>query len=468
MAGERGSRVALVTGGASGIGWATARRFAEAGYAVLIADLDGARAIERAATLGPSHRGCRVDISGPASVRQMVDDCMTQFGRLDVLVNNAGRTTNGGLGLVDQPADVFDNIFDVNFEGAMVACDAAASVLAATGGSIVNVASGAAFRALPLRSSYSASKAAVVAASQKLAEDLAPKGIRVNVVAPGFVRTELLDDLINQGRLDPAQAVSKIPLGRMGTPDDLAEAIHFVATQGAFTGAVLNVDGGSQAFGGSGAASMPEQHAARSAGGTEVHLFIGAREDLARRFQAHKVFGVEARQSAIGAARVSMGQGVAVAGVKTAADLSEETLHGLRQIGPLLSVVDYTQLDEGSEALGALHAIVRKVGPSLLETRGSSLISLVAGADDALAAGRAAGLDMLVKTLACEWGSAGVRANSLRVAAGQVDELSVTDAVKAIGYLTSEAAGFVTGAQLDLRLRSRAAGASISGGQGHS
>jgi NAD(P)-dependent dehydrogenase (short-subunit alcohol dehydrogenase family) len=423
-------KVAIVTGAASGIGWATARRFASAGYRVVVADLDGARALARAETLGPGHAGYAVDIAEPGAAQRMVGRCVAEFGRLDVLVNNAGRTTSGGLGLVDQPQQVFDSIFEVNFEGAMAACNAAASVMAAQGGgSIVNIASGAAFRAIPFRASYSASKAAVVAASEQMAEELAAKGVRVNVIAPGFVRTELLDDLIEQGRLDPAHAISKIPLGRMGTPDDLADAIHFVATQGRFAGAVLNVDGGSQAFGGSGAASAT----------TATRPAITARRH-------YLVVGEAGAVAPLLAAQQGEGDVTCVA---SADALNDAFLADLRTRAPLAGVLDMQALGpSGSrDQMGALHALIRKIGPVLLEQGAGSFVTAIPASGDAVSAGREAGLDMLVRTLACEWGPLGVRANSLRVGTN----FEAGDVALAARYLLSETSGFVTGAQLDLR-----------------
>lgn len=423
-------KVAIVTGAASGIGWATARRFASAGYRVVVADLDGTRALARAETLGQDHAGYEVDIAEPGAAQRMVEHCVAEFGRLDVLVNNAGRTTSGGLGLVDQPQEVFDSIFEVNFEGTMAACGAAASVMAAQGGgSIVNIASGAAFRAIPFRASYSASKAAVVAASERMAQELAGKSVRVNVIAPGFVRTELLDDLIAQGRLDPAHAISKIPLGRMGTPDDLADAIHFVATQGRFAGAVLNVDGGSQAFGGSGAASA----------------VVAARPVIAQR----RLYLIVGEAGAVAPLLASQLTDSEVTCVASADALNDEFLAELRTRAPLAGVLDMQALGTtGSRSqMGALHQLIQKIGPVLLEQGAGSFVTAIPAADDAIAEGREAGLDMLVRTLACEWGPQGVRANSLRVGT----TFDAGEIALAARYLLSETAGFVTGAQLDLR-----------------
>lgn len=450
---KAGPEVAIITGAASGIGWATARRFASGGYRVVVADLDGERARARAAELGEGHAGYQVDVALPSSVHRMIEQCLSDFDRLDVLINNAGRTTNGGLGLVDQPSAIFDNIFDVNFEGTMVAAQAAASVMAGrSGGSIVNVASGAAFRALPFRASYSASKAAVVRASVRLAEDVRSQGVRVNVVAPGFVRTELLDDLIAQGRLDPASAVSKIPLGRMGTPDDLAAAIHFVASQGTFTGSVLNVDGGSHAFGGSGAASPSVGASVMGTDNTPVvHLIVGCDAQLTSALIDKLDLGTTQLQP-IGAATLYGKGSIKVAFVGSLNEVTDALLQELHGQGNLFGVVDTSLLEArgARRPLSELHHLIQRIGPKLLQQGTGSFVSLVAEADDPAEAGREAGLEMLVRTIACEWGPRGVRANSLRMAVQAEHATPIDDVAMAVRYLISPEADFVTGGQLDL------------------
>ncbi|HWK66873.1 MAG TPA: SDR family NAD(P)-dependent oxidoreductase [Rhizobiaceae bacterium] len=204
-------KVAIVTGGAAGIGWATARLLAERGARVLLADLDGARAVERAQSLGTEHAAVGVDISVPASVTSMFAACRDAFGKIDILVNNAGRTDQRGLPLLEHDCASFEALLAINLAGTAEAGRQALQAMAKSGGAIVNVASGAAVRALPLRGSYSASKAGVLGLTRALAGQ---QQVRVNCVAPGFVHTELVAALIQAGRLDPADAAAKIPLGR--------------------------------------------------------------------------------------------------------------------------------------------------------------------------------------------------------------------------------------------------------------
>ena len=196
----------------------------------------------------------------------MVGHCVSQFGGLDILVNNAGRTDTDGLGVVDQPVAVFENLVAVNLRGSLLAAEQAAAVMRTSGGGgIVNVASGAALRPVPFRNGYSASKAGVLAMTRHHACAWARDGIRVNAVAPGYTRTELVDELIARGRIDPAAVARRIPLGRMAAPEEIAAVIAFVASPRAayLTGSTFLVDGGSQVGSGGSGPVAPGQPASR-------------------------------------------------------------------------------------------------------------------------------------------------------------------------------------------------------------
>ena len=271
-------RAVLITGGAAGIGWATAQRFAAAGARVLIADIDADRAARRAAELGDAHGSFGVDLARDHQVVAMVEHCVRHFGRLDILINNAGRTDPDGLSAVDQPVAAFEHLLAVNLRGSLLAAEAAASVMRRSGGgSIVNVASGAALRPVPFRNGYSASKAGVLAMTRHHACAFADDGIRVNAVAPGYTRTELVDELIARGRIDPAAVARRIPLGRMAVPDEIAAVIAFVASPRAayLTGSTFLADGGSQVSGSSGAVA-PRQAGQPALAGRPVYLVAGA------------------------------------------------------------------------------------------------------------------------------------------------------------------------------------------------
>jgi len=222
---------ALVTGGGSGIGAAVARRLAAEGATVVVADLDphsvaqelGAEAVE-------------LDVRDEAQVARAVTD-------LDVLVNVAGigSTTNAP----DTPLEVWENVFAVNARGTFLCCKhAVVGMRERGGGSIVNVASIAGLVGLRNRVAYSASKGAVIALTRALAVDHVADGIRVNAVAPGTVDSPWVRRLVEDvgESLDVLRA--RQPLGRLGLPDEIAEAISYLISAEFVTGSVLVIDGG--------------------------------------------------------------------------------------------------------------------------------------------------------------------------------------------------------------------------------
>jgi meso-butanediol dehydrogenase/(S,S)-butanediol dehydrogenase/diacetyl reductase len=234
-------KVALVTGGGTGIGAAVARRFAAEGAALVIT---GRRreplesvAAETGAVPVPG------SVTDPAHVNEAVAAAVERHGGLDVLVNNAGI---GGPG--------WEEVLDVNLTGAHHACEAALPHLVERRGSIVNVASVSAFAAHAGGAAYTTSKAGLVMLTKNLALDYGPRGVRVNAVCPGWVRTEMGDESMDHlGRergisRDEAYELSTryVPLRREGTPDEIAAACLFLASDEAsyVTGAALVVDGG--------------------------------------------------------------------------------------------------------------------------------------------------------------------------------------------------------------------------------
>lgn len=246
-------RVTLVTGGATGIGRATVARLAGAGASAIVINYRSARkeAEEMAAELlrkGTEVLCVRADVRSDDEVRQMMRQIGDHFGRLDVLVNNAGVTRWIPLEDLDALTDaVWDDILDVNLKGAFRCTRAAAPLLAKTQGMVVNVASVSGVIAPATMSSlaYGASKAALIHLTRGLAIALAPR-VRVNAVAPAFTDTKWMKEHYG-GNYDEivAQAASTVPLGRVATPEDVAAAVVGLVTGGDFvTGQTLTVDGG--------------------------------------------------------------------------------------------------------------------------------------------------------------------------------------------------------------------------------
>ncbi|MBL8746668.1 MAG: 3-oxoacyl-[acyl-carrier-protein] reductase [Phycisphaerae bacterium] len=243
MAGER--RVALVTGASRGIGKAIALRLARDGrHVVLVSRSSGPLSEVKSLieSAGGSASVCAADLGDRASWQSAVERVVEERGRLDILVNNAGITRdNLSLRMTD---DEWDEVIRVNLTSAFVACRAAArSMMKGRFGRIVNIASTSGVVGNAGQANYAAAKAGLIGLTKSLARELGGKGITANVVAPGFIETDMTSGLPEAVR---SKVLEGMALKRLGVPDDIAEAVSYVASDGAgyLTGQVICVDGG--------------------------------------------------------------------------------------------------------------------------------------------------------------------------------------------------------------------------------
>lgn len=230
-------KVAVITGGASGIGKATALRFSKAGARVVVADIQDGSDVAREA------KGIfvRTDVGQEEQVKALLERAVAEFGRLDVVVNNAGIGEGGQIQEITE--EQFDRILRVNTKGVLWGLKHAAALIS-DGGSIINTASYAGVAAFPSYGSYSASKAAVIALTRTAALELAPRRVRVNAVCPGTIDTP-----INEGpmaEVEMALATHVHPLRRIGLPEEVAALFHFLASDESsfITGLAIPIDGG--------------------------------------------------------------------------------------------------------------------------------------------------------------------------------------------------------------------------------
>jgi 2-dehydro-3-deoxy-L-rhamnonate dehydrogenase (NAD+) len=239
-------RVAIVTGAARGIGLTIASRMHAAGARIVIADIDEAEAVKAAGKLDPNTGrvlGVATDITSAASVEAMVEAALEAYGRIDILVNNAG-ITGASKPLWELDFETWARVLDVNLNGVFRCCKAVIGHMRENArGSIVNVASIAGKEGNPNLIPYSSSKAGVIGLTKALAKEVATQGIRVNAVAPAVVETDILRQMTPE---TVKYMLSKIPMNRFGTLEEVAAVVHFLASDDAsfVTGQTYDVSGG--------------------------------------------------------------------------------------------------------------------------------------------------------------------------------------------------------------------------------
>jgi 3-oxoacyl-[acyl-carrier protein] reductase len=244
------NKVAIVTGAASGFGAGIAQRFAAEGARVVVNDLHADGATRMAATIeqaGGRAVACAGDVSKDADVARLVASAIDAFGRLDVVVNNAG-TTHRNQPMLDVPEAMFDRIYAVNVKSLyLTARYAVPHFRAQRNGVFITIASTAGVRPRPGLTWYNGSKGAAIVTSRSMAAELAPHNIRVNIINPVAGETAMLADFMGEDTPQKrAQFIATIPLGRLSQPSDVATAaVFFASDEAAFiTGACMEVDGG--------------------------------------------------------------------------------------------------------------------------------------------------------------------------------------------------------------------------------
>jgi 3-oxoacyl-[acyl-carrier protein] reductase len=243
------NQVVLITGGSRGIGAATAKIFAKAGASVAITyrgrDEKANELLDEIKKLGRKAKAYKGDNSKSEVVRKIVENVLEDFGRIDVLVNNAGIWTYGEIDKMDEK--VWDETMDVNLKGPFLFCRYVVPIMKKQGGGkIINLSSTAGQRGEALHSHYAATKGALISLTKSLSTELGPFNIRVNSVAPGWVDTDMSAEALDDKKLKE-EIRRAIPLGRIATAEDIAGPILFLASDLSHhvTGEILNVNGGS-------------------------------------------------------------------------------------------------------------------------------------------------------------------------------------------------------------------------------
>ena len=242
---ELQNKVALVTGGAQGIGKTISEELVRNGAHVVLGDvnLEGAQATAEAINNnGGSASAVKIDVSNPAEVKQVFDSILKDKKPIDIMINNAG-ITRDGLMIRMKEAD-WDRVLNINLKGTFLCSQQAAKqMMKQKSGAIVNIASIVGVMGNFGQANYSASKAGVIGLTKTLAREVAPRGIRVNAVAPGFIDTEMtrvLDESVRQSLIE------QIPMAKLGLPEDVARCVAFLVSDRSsyITGQVINVNGG--------------------------------------------------------------------------------------------------------------------------------------------------------------------------------------------------------------------------------
>ncbi len=399
----------LITGAASGIGRAAARLFAAAGWQCVLVDHNAQALQEVGHSLhvagAARHVLHTVDLTDPQQIASLRD----RIPRLDAVINNAGMSDASNTPLAAQGPAHMGKLLALNLAAPAAVVDACTPLLK-PGARVVNVSSGAGLHAIPWRGAYSPSKAGLIAQTKALAH--AHPEWCVTVLCPGFVRTELVDALIDAGRINPERAVGKIPLGRMAPPEEMAQALFFLASAGAapLSGQAFAVNGGSSIYGGSQA----------FAPATLAPLPLDLPLQLELCGDAHAWQAVE-----------GLMKGGEVTDAVT--DMSGAHYAACLDTSPLQA--------QPSSLLHAVHAAAARFAARYPQQASLTLLLPPAATGTWQTAGDAAAARMMVSTLACEWGGQALRINALEVAPN-ADPAALLPLLR---YVCGAAAQYVTG-----------------------
>jgi 3-oxoacyl-[acyl-carrier protein] reductase len=236
----------VVTGGSRGIGRSIALEFGKKGANVVInyvsSDIEAAKVAEEINNLGGNAILVKGDVSSFEEGKKLIDETVKVFGTIDILINNAGITKDGLI--MRMKEEHFDKVLDINLKGVFNTCKSAVSyMIKQRSGKIINISSVVGIVGNAGQANYAASKAGVIGLTKSIAKEVGSRGITANVVAPGFIKsdmTDVLNDKVKEGML------GLIPLGRLGEVEDIAKTVVFLASEGGnyITGQVINVDGG--------------------------------------------------------------------------------------------------------------------------------------------------------------------------------------------------------------------------------
>ncbi|RRH81923.1 SDR family oxidoreductase [Variovorax beijingensis] len=397
---------ALVTGAGGGIGRATALGLARAGWCCVLVDAD-AGALRRLEALWPAEAERPLSLVADLTDATRIERLGQEIPPLDALINNAGLSAGGAEATSGHDDGTAARLLALNLAAPARMVQACAPLLQ-PGARIVNLASGAGLRAIPWRGLYSPSKAGLIAQGRALAQ--ARPDWTVTTLAPGFVRTELVQRLIDDSRLNPAQAVSKIPMGRMAEPEDMAEALCFLASPGArvLTGQLLVLDGGSSVCGSS-QPLPPAEHAPLPFEAPLRTHWESVREPAWRTALEAWALSHAARPGRQGYPAAIDGRAM---NAQPGAQL-DAVLHAARCFR------------SSHAALASLTLLLPRPAPELPWE--------LAGDADAAR--------MLVATLAAEWGARGLRINALELP----PDLAPNACLPLLGYLAGPRAQFLTG-----------------------